>query len=313
MKPCDKGNPLAWARISSLQSSAEWEVKAGMGDEGLQCESAKQKWFCCFLWSFCILVWDSVCVYISSFLTHRAISLHPPPSAACSPSLIFPLSQHNSGDQSLVAMAIKPPMQVCVCVCVCLRVCVRACRNNSCVQCAAHTDCTCLSAVRATRPPPVMPLSAMPSRSEWLWQLSSQDALTCHTWIPFSSVQNNDQIQRKGKERNKNHTHAALSGLFCFRLVKGTALHDGRLLKFFLNSGGTAAEEPIIRRNNNIFCLCLPRSFVWRFLPKGSSLIVHSSCVARENDQRIIYMSRTDLVWGETGSFFFFRHPFILF
>lgn len=118
-------------------------------------------------------------------------------------------------------------------------------------------------------------------------------------------MQNNDQIQRKGKERNKNHTHAALSGLFCFRLVKGTALHDGRLLKFFLNSGGTAAEEPIIRRNNNIFCLCLLPSFVWRFLPKGSSLIVHSSCVARENDQRIIYMSRTDLVWGETGSFFF--------
>lgn len=117
-------------------------------------------------------------------------------------------------------------------------------------------------------------------------------------------MQNNDQIQRKGKERNKNHTHAALSGLFCFHLVKGTALHDGRLLKFFLNSGGTAAEEPIIRRNNNIFCLCLPPSFVWRFLPKGSSLIMHSSCVARENDQRIIYMRRTDLVWGETESFF---------
>lgn len=148
-----------------------------------------------------------------------------------------------------------------------------------------------------------MRLSAMPSRSEWLWQLSSQDALTCHTWLPFSSVQNNDQIQRKGKERNKNHTHAALSGLFCFHLVKGSALHDGRLLKFFLNSGGTAAEEPIIRRNNNIFCLCLPPSFVWRFLPKGSSLIEHSSCVARENDQRIIYMSRTDLVFLFSSSF----------
>lgn len=70
---------------------------------------------------------ETLCVYISSFLTHRAISLHPPPSAACSPSLIFPLSQHNSGDQSLVAMAIKPPMQVYVCVCVSECACVCAC------------------------------------------------------------------------------------------------------------------------------------------------------------------------------------------
>lgn len=38
---------------------------------------------------------------------------------------------------------------------------------------------------------------ALPFHSEWLWQLSSRDALTCHTWLPLSSVQNNDQIQRK--------------------------------------------------------------------------------------------------------------------
>lgn len=86
-----------------------------------------------------ILLYISLRLCVCSFLTHRAISLHPPPSAACSPSLIFPLSQHNSGDQSLVAMAIKPPMQVYVCVCVSECACVCACRNNSCVQCAAHT------------------------------------------------------------------------------------------------------------------------------------------------------------------------------
>lgn len=60
------------------------------------------------------------------------------------------LTQLNTGDQSLVAMTMKPPMQVCVCV---------RLRFLSVHSFFWSDDCTCLPAVRAVRPPVVMLLS----------------------------------------------------------------------------------------------------------------------------------------------------------
>lgn len=71
-----------------------------------------------------------------------------------------------------------------------------------------------LPPVRAVRPSRVMRLLL---HSEWLWQLSRRDALTCHTRLPLSSVQNNDWIQR-----HKKKMHTVLSGLFGFFSVKET-------------------------------------------------------------------------------------------
>lgn len=128
-----------------------------MEHESLQCDSvALQTWpntnlsTCCFFFdpSLGTLVWASVCI-LAVFLTRRAVTFHPTAAASSSSlSLIFWLSLHNSGDQSPVAMAMKPPMQVYVRVCVFL----------------LHADCTCSSPVGAARPPPVMLLSCTAPR-----------------------------------------------------------------------------------------------------------------------------------------------------
>ena len=182
-----------------------------MEHESLQCDSvASQTWpntnlsTCCFLWSIPLHISVSLYVYISLF-SHPLCRHSLSSAAACSPSLIFPLSLHNSGDQSPVAMAIKPPVQVYALVWflrsvfVCLPVhrlylLLTSRSGEASAGDAALLHWTCLLA-------------------EWLWQLSGRDALTCHTWLPLSSVQNDDQIQR-GK-----NTHSSVKLiLLCFQL-----------------------------------------------------------------------------------------------
>lgn len=70
-----------------------------------------------------------------------------------------------------------------------------------------------LPPVRAVRPSRVMRLLL---HSEWLWQLSRRDALTCHTRLPLSSVQNNDWIQR----HKKKCTQCCQACLVSFQLKK---------------------------------------------------------------------------------------------
>ena len=111
---------------------------------------------------------------------------------------ILSLSLHNSGDQSPVAMAMEPPKQVCVFAW--LLWWVRACSLAACrLYLLLHqSERWGLRRWRRSPAPPLPPPPPPPPPA----RLSGRDALTCHTWLPLGSVQNNDQIQRGEKKRN---------------------------------------------------------------------------------------------------------------
>lgn len=155
-------------------------------------------------------VWASLCAY--TLFSHPLYHRFPSSAAASSPSLIFSLSLSRYITQGINHRLPWRWNHPCRCMC------QLDASSVGMFVCLLYTRLYLLflPPVRAVRPPLVMrPLL----HSEWLWQLSRRDALTCHTRLPLSSVQNNDQIQRE-KKNKKKCTQCCQACLVSFQLKK---------------------------------------------------------------------------------------------